>query len=224
MSQISTAIPATDLEPPLRRFVVNAVTEANRASTPKEITERRATKRMTLAEMNAADADTLRERLRIKYDERDPVTKLLDGLDLPRNLVANFIAPGMARKARERGDVGGLGLGKVTGSEVRGSIGVSNRIARGVGGFALDLAFDPLTYVGASPVAKLTSQGGKSVSISRSGMRALRKGVSAAAKGEAVRDPAIAKLIESAGLSAEKLDALRKSGGDSAVRNELMNA
>ena len=225
MSQFDSALNlATDLEPPARRFVVNAITEANQAKVTPAIADKRAVKRMSIEELNSLDVDTLREKMRVKYDDRTPLIKFLDLIDMPRNTVAGLLAPSLRRKAEAEGETGTFGMGKVYGSDVLKSLGVDNRIARGVLGFALDVAFDPLTYVGAAPVTKMANASGQAARISRTGMRALRGGIEAAATGAAVRDATVARLIESAGYTTEKLNELRKTGGDKAVRDELATA
>lgn len=223
MSQITGF---TDLDPALRRFAIDAIAERNADATPSAVQDKRRSPRLTIAEMNSLSIDDLRDRMKaVKGDYRTPLTRFLDTLDLPRNFVVSHVFPGLERKARERGEVGALGYGRVTGSDLVGALGVDNRIARGVLGFGLDLVTDPLTYVGAGPVVKL-ADAGRAVQISKAGSRALRSGIEAAAIGEKVVNPEVARVIEASGYSASRIEKMRRAAaargeGDDIVRSTI---
>jgi len=223
MSQITGF---TDLDPALRRFAIDAIAERNADATPSAVQDKRRSPRLTIAEMNSLSIDDLRDRMKaVKGDYRTPLTRFLDTLDLPRNFVVSHVFPGLERKARERGEVGALGYGRVTGSDIVGALGVDNRIARGVLGFGLDLVTDPLTYVGAGPVVKL-ADAGRAVQISKAGSRALRSGIEAASIGEKVVNPEVARVIEASGYSASRIEKMRRAAaargeGDDLVRSTI---
>jgi hypothetical protein len=91
--------------------------------------------------------------------------------------------------------------------------GVDNRIVNGLAGFAIDVATDPLTYVGP---AGWGVQAGKAA-IRKGGQKAIKAGTKAAATGGlgAVRDDAVKGLIEAGGLTAGRVERLRKAASAS---------
>lgn len=116
---------------------------AGAAFTPRSV------RRATIAELNSLDVDAIRERLQSsRLDDRPTWVRALDVLDYPRAQLLAAVAPSLERKARERGDIGTGGVGKVYGSDVLEAAGVNNRVVKAIGGFAFDLLTDPLTYVG----------------------------------------------------------------------------
>lgn len=148
----------------------------NRATNPGDALENaRRIRRLSMAELNRRDsADLERMMDEIQYDPRGPVTKVLDVIDLPRNTIANIVAPGIAAKKRKAGDTGTFGMGKVTFSDYLEELGMRPGIARAVLGFAGDVLTDPLTYVGPGAITKLagTTAGRASVQTLRSGVKA----------------------------------------------------
>jgi hypothetical protein len=162
---------------------------------------KRTVKRASLAELNSLDLDEIRERFaQSRRDDRGPVERGLDLLDLPRNQIAAMIAPGLERQARERGETGAFGTGKVYGSDVLRAAGIENRVARAVLGFGADVLVDPLTYIGpAGWGLKATNAAGQGVRIGLRGQRAIKGGLKAVQKGEAVADPGTAALFKASG-------------------------
>lgn len=164
---------------------------------------KRTVKRASLAEINTLDLDTIRERFaQSRRDDRGPVEKALDLLDYPRNQIAAMIAPGLERQARERGDVGAFGTGKVFGSDVLKAAGIENRVARAVLGFGADVLVDPLTYIGpAGWGLKATNAAGQGVRVGLRGQRAIKGGLKAVQKGglDSVADPTTAALFRASG-------------------------
>jgi hypothetical protein len=129
---------------------LDAAVWSSRASKPldKAAVEQRAEPRLSLAELNQQDLMELQRRALASYDNRGPVQRVLDMIDLPRNVIASTLAPELQRKAKEAGETGALGIGRVSVSDMLGAAGVENRVVRGVLGFAGDVALDPLTYIG----------------------------------------------------------------------------
>lgn len=156
----------------------------SRLRTPPEITEQRAVPRSTIAEMNAMDVDTIRDRfLHSRRDDRGPVTRFLDMLDLPRSLVANALFPGAAREAALRHETGAFGLPRVMFSDALKQMGVENRIVRGVVGFVGDVALDPLTYLGPAGFGlKVATGAGRTAEIGLRGRRELLGAINAVRK------------------------------------------
>lgn len=164
---------------------------------------RRTVPRAKMADLAAMDIDTLRERFhQTRRDERGPITKFLDLLDSPRQVIATNIFPGLERRARERGDIGAGGVGKVYGSDVMGELGIDNRVGRAVLGTALDLAWDPLTYIGPPGWGlKVTNRAGQGVRIGLRGKRAIAGGIKELGAGEAVSNPLVRGLVDATGAT-----------------------
>ncbi|KKK84280.1 hypothetical protein LCGC14_2784940, partial [marine sediment metagenome] len=103
--------------------------------------------RITIKELSQRGADILRERLPdLKpEDKRSGVMKVLDVLDIPRNLIANVIArtTGTMPKKARRGTL----TKKVYWSEILKGMGVPKGPAASVLGFVADVGLDPLTWV-----------------------------------------------------------------------------
>ncbi len=110
--------------------------------------DRRKAPRITIQELNQFGAEALRKRLpelQKQPDERPGIVKVLDVLDLPRNLVANAIAKISGTKTAGK-QKATLGIPRVFVSDILEHLGVENRVVRAVAGFAGDIAIDPLTY------------------------------------------------------------------------------
>jgi hypothetical protein len=184
-----------------------------RAVRPPTVDTQRSVPRMSVAELNAADLDDLRERfLKSRFDDRGPVTKALDLLDAPRNAIANVIFPGAAEQAAEGGERAAFGLPRVNFSDALKGLGVENRMARGLVGFVGDVALDPLTYLGpAGWGAKVAKTGGTSVALRGAGRRALRKSIRDVAHGREARDATVAAYLRESG-ALTKADELRAGG------------
>lgn len=110
--------------------------------------DRRKRPRITLEELNKLGEKEIREnlaKLKEPEDRRSTITKVLDFIDIPRNLVANAVASlsGADTKKLEKG---ALGLKRVNTSDLLKQLGVENKVARGILGFVGDVALDPLTY------------------------------------------------------------------------------
>ncbi len=110
--------------------------------------DRRKAPRLGVGELNEFGAEALRKRLPeiTKPEDRRPaIVKLLDVIDVPRNVVANIIAGLTGTKTADK-ERGTLGIPKVFTSDILKKLGVTNRVVRAVAGFAGDVALDPLTY------------------------------------------------------------------------------
>lgn len=200
------------------REAIDAAIEVNRAATPKAVQDARTVKRMSVAEMNQLDWTELSERLyRQRRDDRGSVTKFLDLIDLPRNALMNTLAPRIAARKASEGDTATFGLGRVMFSDVLREMGVESQIVRGVLGFVGDVATDPLTYVGAGAVTRLSSTGGRVAQISRKGSRALRAATREAARtGAITRAPqAVKGLYEAAGVTPDLIARYRQAASAS---------
>lgn len=181
---------------------VDRLVAENRARTPRAAAEMRRTPRLSLAELNELDQEEIARRLsKIRRDDRTPIEQALDLIDLPRNVVMQAVAPGLARQARQRGETGTFGLGKVYASDVLNEMGVENRIVRSLVGFAGDVALDPLTYVGPAGWGAMLAGKGGSAAVRAAGKKAIKSAIADAAAGRAVRDPSLAKYFAAKGLS-----------------------
>ena len=199
---------------------INAPTAAERlaairggsvAPTPdKAAIERRQAVRSTIAELNAADMETIRNRIAAtSIDERTPVERALDVLDLPGNLIRNAVAQVVAPSAvAESRETDTFGIPKVYTSDVLRQLGVENRVVRGIVGFVGDVALDPLTYIGPGAFKSAGS-----ALVRREGNAVLKASLREAAEGGlgAVRNPLARDLIESSVGSAERLERLRNA-------------
>lgn len=222
--------------PAARRFAIDSVIEAERERTPQSALEQRAAPRFSIAELNAADFDEIRRRFEAsRYDGRSPVVRALDLIDLPRNAVANLIFRGTSERKAEMGDRATLGLPRVNFSDALDSMGVENRIVRGVVGFVGDVALDPLTYLSAGSSAALTAAGkGGSLTIGKAGAQTIRRSAREAARAGSLAGVGSREgvnLLRGLGFTDEGVAALREGvtrrlaeGGrvaaDKAVRRE----
>jgi hypothetical protein len=194
-----------------------------RAVRPPTVDTQRAVPRMSVAELNAADLDDLRERfLKSRYDDRGPVTKALDLIDAPRNAIANVIFPGAADAAADQGERAAFGMPRVNFSDALKSLGVENRVARGIVGFVGDVALDPLSYLGpAGWGVKATTRGGKSIAIRGAGARAIKKSVRDVSLGRSARDATVGEYLKSAGLLDEAATMRASGKGAREIENAL---
>ncbi|HUT57159.1 MAG TPA: hypothetical protein VNA25_04725 [Phycisphaerae bacterium] len=115
--------------------------------------DRRKRKRVSIKELSERGADALRERAPelADPDKRGMVTRVLDVLDVPRNIIANTIASitGTMPDKPRRGTL----LKKVYVSDILGKLGVPKGPVRSIVGFVGDVAFDPWTYYGLGATA-----------------------------------------------------------------------
>lgn len=185
-----TALPSTPS--------VDDLIRQNRARTPKAATEARKVPRSSIAELNEMDMDEIRDRyVAHGFDGRSPTTKVLDLIDLPRNVVANvlFNATGAVEPSKVRR--GALGLPSISTSDALTSMGVKNRVVRGVIGFAGDVALDPLTYIGPAGWGLQVMDGaGRAVRIGKAGAKGLKRGVREVGSGARVSDNATRELFD----------------------------
>ena len=169
----------------VRAIAVDSAVAENRRNTLPGDAEKRATPRLSIAELNASSLDDIRDKwARTRVDDRDPLTRFLDLLDLPRNTIATILAPSVAARKKASGETGALGMGVVRTADILDDLGVDNRVVRGVAGFVGDVALDPLTYIGpAGWGAKLTgtaraSKGlGATVQITKRGLKTARAAI-----------------------------------------------
>lgn len=102
-------------------------------------------------------------------DNRNFLMKFLDIIDRPGNAVRNAIEDAFITK--ENSFLQGLAEGftgkeHVYGSDLLEQIGVQNKLGKGVGGFALDVLLDPLTYFGGF-LAKGAAKGLRAANLNR---------------------------------------------------------
>lgn len=170
MSQLDTASRVDDL-----------VRRTRAAAVPAQV-EQRTVPRSSVAELAATDWETVRDRLvRQRVDDRGPVERFLDLIDAPRNQLFAALNPGLEKRARERGERGAGGTGRVYFSDVLGELGMPSGIMRGALGLAGDIALDPLSWVGgpifgtAAKSAKVTTSTGRAVRMSGRFARDLKR-------------------------------------------------
>lgn len=107
-------------------------------------------KRLTIQQINAMGAEELKQNLQAvveREDRRPAIVKVLDLIDIPRNVVANIANLFVGAETKERG---ALGLPKIMASDLLAKMGVGEGPARAITGFVGDVLLDPLTYVGAA--------------------------------------------------------------------------
>jgi len=197
---------------PDRARHVDKMVAANRIKTPTHDAEKRTTPRMSIEELNQSDPDELRDRfLNSKYDTRTPLQQVLDLVDLPRNTIANLVFHDAAREQGAKGETAAFGMPRVSVSDGLRNMGVENRVALALGGFAGDVALDPLTYLGPAgwgvKVGKTALRG--------VGAKTLQTAIKEGAAGglRAVSDEAARGVLKAAGLSEAPLaeDVLSKA-------------
>lgn len=211
------------MDQPSRAAVLDSVISKSRAATPAAVEDKRAIKRLSIEELNNMDIEAIQQRwANSRFDSRDAVTKFLDVIDIPRNVLMGTLAPSLRRKAEERGDIAALGQGRVNFSDVLESMGVENRVVRGVVGFVGDVLFDPLTYAGGAGFIKAVAQGGKEIALVKKFDKVFKATVREVAgsprKGLAIpffsasADPLIERYFRAAGYTPEKIAELRAAG------------
>lgn len=158
---------------------IDSLIRANRAATPKAAVDARKVPRYSIAELNELDLDTIRDQaFASRFDDRSPVVKVLDLVDLPRNVVANVIYRGSGLVDSGKVRRGAFGLPSISTSDALESLGVKNHLVRGIAGFVGDVALDPLTYLGpAGWGMKVSSEAGRTVGIGKNMAKSLRQGV-----------------------------------------------
>lgn len=196
------------------RREIDALIHQNRRVTPASVTDNRAVPRASIAELNALDLDQIRDRfLRSRRDDRPPIVRVLDLIDAPRNVIANVLFRGAAHEAAAEGERAAFGLPRVNFSDALKSMGVENRVVRGLVGFVGDVALDPLTYVGGAGVGlKAIGKGGQTVSVGLSGRRALQRGIRTLVRQGAVADDVAGRLLRAVEATPEVVEQARRAG------------
>lgn len=154
-----------------------------------------------------------------------------DLLSRPLYGVANFaesIAEGenVGQAVREGVTEGVTGKDKTTFSEVLDQVGVENRAVRGVAGFGLDVALDPLTYVGVGLVRKASQE-----AIEAAGAKAVQgivreaaeKGSVTAIKADTAGIGAYREAIRSGVKDTSILDKVKQTARQDFIEQEAMN-
>ena len=126
----------------------------------KKKANRRTNPRVTIKELNEQGMAALEDKgiaksLKAK-DNRSTFIKVLDWLDLPRNVIAQAVASLAGLDPKDvKGGTGAGGLKRVYMSDVLRHLNVRNPIIRSVVGFAGDVLIDPLTYASAAATTGL---------------------------------------------------------------------
>lgn len=198
---------------PLRAAAVDGMVAANRAKTPQAVADMRAAPRLSIAELNDLDFDDIRKRMGVDpLDTRGPVQRVLDIIDLPRNALFNLVAPSIAKRKKSEGDFGTFGMGSVSFGDVLDELGVENRLIRGVGGLAGDIAFDPLSWAGPLGwLAKGTTAANRTIVGSRRMRKLMDAGVKAAAAG-VDRGDDVARITKAYGFGPDAVAAMKAEG------------
>lgn len=107
--------------------------------------ERRKRKRVSIEELSARGADAIPKQETKRLDRRSSVTRVLDLIDVPRNIIANVIGSlvGVDRESKPRGTL----IKKVFFSDILAKLGVKKGAVRSIVGFIGDVGIDPLTYL-----------------------------------------------------------------------------
>lgn len=193
-----------DPDPAMARhhFDLDTAIEMNRRSTPQSVVDKRSASRYSLSEINTMSLDQITERIQQQKpgDDRPTWIKFLDIIDAPRNFVAKNISdiflPEAKRMALERGEFDQLGQVKVYGADLLRAMGIENKIVNAIGGLAVDIFTDPISFLG-GPIGGLKAVGTHgAVNLSTKGGRVLRSSIKAAAKGKTITDDAARDLIE----------------------------
>lgn len=198
-----------DVPQPVRALATDSIIEENRKNTPQSAINQRKQERLTVSELNDMDMDEITKRYYgAPIDTRGPVTRFLDMIDLPRNVLFNLAAGDTARRKAAQGDTAALGLARVNTSDVLESLGVRPGLATGILGFVGDVALDPLTYVGpAGWGTKLASTSGRTASLTRAGSKAVLKTIDEVEAGTRISDDLARNYLEKAGYTAERMAA-----------------
>jgi hypothetical protein len=181
---------------------------------PQQQQERRGSQRISIEEINKTGGDAFtRAALDAKKskDRRAWWEKVLDAIDLPRNLIAQTVADiAGVDKSKLKSGTGALGLKRVYMSDVLNKLGVKNRVVRGIAGFIGDVAIDPLTYFSAGGTAGMKVAGLKGARIAGKGQKGIRAAMKA---GEASPD-----LLRALGMSDEAFKKLATNYGNKLSR------
>ena len=172
--------------------------------------ERRRKKRISVEELNRVGVDVLDlkpEDLEGK-DRRSALTKVLDVLDLPRNLIGN-LAGSLAGVDKTKLRKGALGLPSVTGSDILAKLGVKDNVAKAILGFVGDVALDPLTYAGLGASTGL-SIGKHLPKVLKGGKRVFEAGAKAALAGDKSA-AALGRLASAVGQTPQRLTRLAQA-------------
>ena len=197
------------MAPLARRGLVDGMIAQNRAQTPASAQEQRKSPRYSIAELNSMDLPEIKARWSADpFDTRGAGTRVLDMIDLPRNVIANtlFKATGVVKD--DPRNKAALGLQRVSVSDALEAMGVENRIVRGVAGFVGDVLLDPITYLGPPGFGiKAVSSGGRTVQAGLNARRAINAASLEARAGKAITDPALAKVLalDNVGTDAAKI-------------------
>lgn len=220
------AVPQSDLAK-MRTVQLDAAIEMNRLNTAPEVVQQRAAPRYSVRGLNSLDEELLARRLNQidKNDNRPGLMKVLDVLDLPRNFVQGAITehfiPEAKRMAEERGDYDQFGNLKVFGSDLLRGMGVENRVINAIGGFAIDIFTDPLSFIG-GPIGGLTQTTGRgAVQLSNKGSRLIRSSINNVSKGKTIANSFARETIEST-LEAGVRTGVLEVGADSIVKSQFL--
>jgi len=202
----------------LKRIRMDSAIELNRKFTDPAAADKRMAPRYSVREINTLNNEQLRSRLEsINQRENTPgIVKVLDILDLPRNVIGNFIGdvflPEAKQAALERGEFDQFGNVKIWGGDYLRAMGVENRVVNAIAGFGIDIVTDPLSWLG-GPIGGLKTAGTRGgVTVSKAGQRALKSGIKAVAAGRTIGDDATRTLIEATLRRAPAgIDAVEKS-------------
>lgn len=161
---------------------LDTAVEFNRKTTPQSVVDLRAAPRYSISQINSLSTDEIKSRMsQLDNNDRRPGwVKFLDLVDAPRNFIANTVTenfmPEAHRMAIERGDFDQFGQVKVFGSDMLRSMGIKNNVVNAVAGFLIDVATDPISFIG-GPVGGLKTVGTRgAISISNRGQKVLRGG------------------------------------------------
>lgn len=195
------AIDLTKLLPPIARQLAKRREAAGK--------DKRQFQRIKIDELNEMSESDLRERLKEfkKHKDRRPTyVKVLDWIDVPRNLIANAIASvvGVEKEKLRPGTF----LKKVYASDILGKLGwkpktTAGKVGRGVVGFLGDVALDPLTYLTAGAVTGMRISKAMPKLVGR-GPQIVKQAGAAAAVGRKIT-PALTEAAKAAGTSAKAL-------------------
>lgn len=183
---------------------LEAAIAVNRSNTPQDAVEQRTAPRYSIREINSLSPEQIEERLKAinPSDDRPGWVKTLDLIDMPRNFIQNIITdefvPEAKRMAMQRGEYDQAGQVKVYGSDILRAMGVENRVISAVGGFAVDVFTDPLSFIG-GPIGGLKSVGTRGTAqISVKGRRTLNSAINSVRNGGMISSPEALKYINAA--------------------------
>jgi len=162
--------------------------------------DRRKNKRISLEELNERGPSALADIPNL--DDRGALTKVLDIIDVPRNVVGQGLAKLVGMKTGKLPKAT-FGLPRVTGSDLLRHVGVRNKAVLAVGGFAADVLADPLLYATLGSSTGL-SLGKAAPKILKSGQRVIRRGVEAAMRGLKV-SPEMTRTAKALGMTESRL-------------------